>query len=73
MPRVHLWCPDWLHRRMRLERPNLNQSKLYNRALLAELDGPEAVYICDACGQKTARLFTPQPAEPGPETRFESA
>jgi hypothetical protein len=56
--RIHLYCPDWLQRRARLERPHLNQSRLYNQALIKELDGPEAVvYICEACGDRTARAF----------------
>lgn len=57
MPRIHLWCPEWLHRRMRLERPNLNQSKLFNQALLLELDGPGALAICEVCGQRAAKLL----------------
>lgn len=57
MPRVHLYTPAWLQRRQRLEQPNLNLSQVFNRALIAELEGDQAVYLCEKCGEKTARAL----------------
>lgn len=57
MARIHLYCPDWLHRRQRVELPNLNMSQLYNQALIEKLDGDDAVYLCWDCGRRTARAL----------------
>ena len=69
MPRKNLYIPAWLARRQSLERPNLNLSQVFNRALIAELDGDEAVYLCDRCRELAAKTYRPlappQPGEPG--------